>query len=500
MRRFGPIAVLLLGGLVAPAAVLGQPIMPAPAPVMPMATPIMSTAPAGVLAPAVQLQKFGPAAVNVGQRLSYEIVVRNIGTDPVVKIRVEEELPPEARLVDAQPEPEVHGQRLTWLLDRLDPGAERRYKVEVLPDREGDWQSCATLSLAATTCWQTRVTQPKLTLTKTGPESVHLDDPAAFQMVVTNTGTGPATNVVLRDQLPPGLKHPHGDVIEADIGTLAPGESRTVTLDTTAAQVGKHTNEAVVTADGGLKATGQATVLVTQGALHLRKQGPTFRYLGREAEYDVEVHNPGTAPATNVRVVDTLPEGLEFISASDAGVYDPKARQVTWSLGSLGAGERRGLELKLLANKSGDWINRAEVRADHNLQAQAEAPLHVEGVAALMLEVVDLDDPVEVDNETTYEIRVVNQGSSSCMGLQIVASVPAEMTPLDGAGPTTARVQGHQVVFEPLPRLTARADALYRVRVRAKQPGDVRFRVQMTCEQLQGPVLEEESTRIYEDK
>jgi uncharacterized repeat protein (TIGR01451 family) len=479
------VAILLLAALAGPGSVHGQ-------------TGMAATGDA--LSAAVQVHKVGPAAVNVGQPLSYEIVLRNTGIEPVVQLRLDEELAASVRLVGAQPEPEVRDRRLSWRIDRLEPGAERRFQVEVLPQTEGDLQSCATVTLSATACTQMRITRPRLSLTKTGPEDVHLDDPAVFQIVVTNIGSGPATNVVLRDELPPGLKHAHGDVIEADVGTLAPGESKTVTLETVAAAVGSHTNEAVVTADGGLQEKARATVRVTQGALALRKEGPTFRYLGREADFDLEVHNPGSAPATRVLLVDTLPEGLEFVAASDGGVYDPAARQVGWMLGTLGAGERRGLSLKLLAVKSGEWINQAEAHADHDLQARAQARLRVEGVAALMLEVVDLDDPVEVGNETTYEIRVLNQGSSPCQALQIVADVPPEMEPLEGSGPTTARQRGQQLVFEPLPRLAARADALYRVRVRARQPGDVRFRVYMTCEQLQRPVLEEESTRIYEDR
>ena len=47
--------------------------------------------------------------------------------------------------------------------------------------------------------------------------------------------------------------------------------------------------------------------------------------------------------------------------------------------------------------------------------------------------------------------------------------------------------------------MAAKADALYRVKVVGNKPGDMRFKVQMTSDQLRSPVYEEESTRVYKD-
>jgi hypothetical protein len=59
------------------------------------------------------------------------------------------------------------------------------------------------------------------------------------------------------------------------------------------------------------------------------------------------------------------------------------------------------------------------------------------------------------------------------------------------------------VIFEPLPRLTARADALYKVRVKALarngNKDDWHTQVYLTSDALTKPVLEEESTTAYGD-
>jgi uncharacterized repeat protein (TIGR01451 family) len=452
------------------------------------------------VAPALQLEKVAPSALNVGQVLRYEIVLRNAGPAAVAGVRLEEQLPAGARFVKAEPAAEQTGDRLGWNVGSLEPGGERRFQIEVQPAAEGELHATTTVTASASVQVHTKITRPKLALKKTGPETAQINDTVPFRIEVSNTGTGPATNVVLHDELPAGLKHAQGAVIETDLGTLAPGETRNITLEATAVQEGHQLNRAIVTADGGLEAKAEAAVQVTRAGLQLRKSGPKDRFLNREAEYDLEVYNPGTAPATDVRVIDLLPEGLDFISASDGGTWSPNTRQVVWSLGTIAPGHRRGLSVKLLARAVGDWVNQAVARADRGLEAKAESALRVQGVPALMLEVVDLDDPVETGSETTYEIRVVNQGTCACTGLQVLATVPPQMEPRSAEGPTAHRIAGQQVQFEKLPLLAARADALFRVRVAGRQSGDVRFKVEMSCDQLTMPVHEEESTHIYSDQ
>lgn len=470
-------------------AVASTPLAPTPVAPTPAANPNV----------AIFLEKNGPSGLNVGLPLAYEIVAHNNSGTAVYNVHVEDEIPNNSRLLRAEPTPEIKGSRLSWNLGTLEPNAERHFKVEVQPSGEGELYSCATITYSASSCLRTVVTQPRLVLTKTGPDMVQLGDPAVFQLQISNTGTGPANNVVLHDRLPPGLQHPGGSMIDADIGTLAPGETKQVSLPTTAIQPGRHVNEAAVTASNAPTVTAQAVVQVTQPALQLRKTGPQSRFLNREAEFDLEVSSTGSAPASNVRVLDALPEGLEFISASDGGTYDASTRIITWIIGTLQPGQRRGLEMKCYGSKAADYLNRSVAQADRGLQATADAPIRIEGVPALMLEVIDLDDPAEVGSEAVYEIRVVNQGSSTTTGLQIVATVPDGMEPREGAGPTAYRIQGQQLVFEPLDVLTARADVLYRVKVFCKQPGDWRFKVQMSSDQLRVPVYEDEATRVYRD-
>lgn len=447
----------------------------------------------------VTVETIGPAVINLGSPLTYEVVARNGTGSALSNVRVENQLPPGARVLGAQPRAEFFANRLAWTVGTLEAGGERRFQVQVQPAGEGELRTCSTVTFSTSGCLQTLVAQPKLVLSKTGPERVVVGEPAVFQLEITNTGNAPANGVVLHDRLPPGLRHERGPAVDADLGAIAPGETRRVTLATKAVRAGQQTNQASVTAENAATVSAEATVLVTEPALALRKTGPRSRFLDREAEFDIEVSNPGNGPAKNVQVVDVLPPGLTFLEAGGQGIYSPEKGTVTWNLGTLPPGARRGLSVKVLGKTPGDFTNRAVAKGDVDLSATADATVHVEGVPALLLEVVDLDDPVEVGAETTYEIRVINQGTCASQGLQIIAIVPDGMTPRDATGPAPYHVHGQQVIFEPVPLLAPRADALYRVRVACRTAGDWRFKVEMKCDQFKAPVHEEESTRIYKD-
>ena len=341
--------------------------------------------------------------------------------------------------------------------------------------------------------------QPRLVLSMRGPEQANAGEPVPFQITVSNPGSGPVNNLILRGKLPDGLTHPQGQVVEAEMGALGPGESRTVTLTTTAAKGGRHMVEINATGDGGLEANSGAGVNVLGAILQVRRSGPPRCYLKSEVGFELELTNAGSAPAGYVEVVDTLPAGLEFVSAADNGAYDPASRSVVWRLGALPQGGQHRLAYRVKAAGVGEQVGRTLVRADRGAETRAESALTVEGIPALMLEVVDLEDPIEVGGELTYEVRVVNQGSCPCTNIQITAAVPEGLQANTATGPTAYRIQGPQIVFEPLPKLATKADVVYRMKVRGVQPGDYRFQVQMTCDQLRQPVHKEESSRVYKD-
>lgn len=449
--------------------------------------------------PAVLVEKRGPETVMVGQPISYEIVVRNIGPVPVFHVRVEDELPAGVRYLGGDPQPEMGGDHMSWTLGVLEPNAERKLRVDVMPTGEGEQRSSATVSFAVAAGLRTQVVRPQLNLAMTGPEQAQFGEPVAFQITVSNPGSGPVKGLVLRDKLPAGLRHQQGSVVEAELGTLGPGETRSVTLRTSATLGGAQLNEITASAEGGLETSARATVNILEASLHVKRSGPAKCHVRSELTCEVEVANPGSAPAVGVAVTDTLPSGLDFLSATDGGQYDPTARALRWQLGTLAAGGKRTLTYRVKATAVGEQADKVVALAEHGLEAKAEAAVTVEGVAALMLEVIDIEGPSEVGADMTYEVRVVNRGTVPCTNVQLQATVPDGLQPRDATGPAAYHVSGQQMTFDALPRLASKADAVFRVRVKAMQPGDYRFRAQVSCDQIRSAMYKEEFSHVYKD-
>ncbi|MFL5331087.1 MAG: hypothetical protein ACJ8C4_19525 [Gemmataceae bacterium] len=450
-------------------------------------------------APAVVLEKRCPETVNVGATLTYDIIVRNVGACPVSLVRVEDELPAGTKYAGSEPAAEPVGDRLVWSLGSMEAGTERKLHVEVQPSAEGEFRSNATVSFSATAAMRSKVVCPKLAVTITGPESALSGEPVPFQIQVSNPGSGPVQNLVLRVKLPVGLQHPNGNHVEAELGALPAGETRTIPLRTTAAAGGLVSAEVSATGEGVAEAAAKADVQLLQPQLQIRRTGPSKILFKGEVTEEFEIHNPGNAPANNVTIVEVLPPGLEFIGASDSGTFDATSRSVTWKLGLAPAGARRTIALKTRATVVGDHPSRTVATADRGLEARADGVVAVEGVPALAIEIVALDDPIEVGGELTFEIRAFNRGSCPCTNIQIQGIAPEGLLPCDANGPTAGKTAGQQVTFEALPKLATKADAVFRIKVRAMQAGDFRFKVQMSCDELKLPVIKEEAARVYKN-
>ena len=190
---------------------------------------------------------------------------------------------------------------------------------------------------------------------------------------------------------------------------------------------------------------------------------------------------------------------MQFVEASDSGRYDGATNSVMWALDELPPGQSGGVSLTTLAKDAGEQKLRGEVKAAGGLSETTEQVTMVEGVAAVLFTVADVDDPVEVGGNATYEIHVVNQGSKAAGRLQIAAVFPPEIKPISGEGPSHNSVEGQRIVFEPMTRLAPKADVTFKVVGQCLAPGDLRVQVLLQTDEMAKPVVKEESTRVYKD-
>ncbi|MFO0948690.1 MAG: CARDB domain-containing protein [Planctomycetota bacterium] len=446
----------------------------------------------------VTLEWVGPVQIKVGQPFIYELVARNIGSVVAHDVLVRDKFHAGMKVTAVDPKgiPEADG--ILWKLGDIEPRQERRIRLEMIADKKGEVVCNATVTATTVASARFRVSEPQLVIKQTSPETAMIGDPVSVTIAISNPGDGPADNITIRSTLAEGLKHDKGSEFTYELGSLSAGETRTVNIVCTAIKGGKQAVTTVATS-GTLEAQADSATQITEPKIDVVISGPRLRYLDRTATYTVAVSNPGDAIANNVKVTATTPPGFKFGGASNGGRHDYATRTIDWFIGTLAPGETKEVSYKCLAIQTGQHNHVVVASGQRGLKAESTVETTVEGIAAILLEVVDIDDPVEVGADTAYEIRVTNQGSREATNVEIHALVPREMQVRGGQGPTNYRTDGQEVIFAPLPKLAPRADAIYRVFVRGVGVGDVRFRARLISDSLSEPVIEEESTKIYDD-
>jgi uncharacterized repeat protein (TIGR01451 family) len=455
----------------------------------------------GQQSPAIVLEKTAPDEIQVERKATFQIRVRNVGNAAAHNVVVIDQVPRGTEYIDAVPAcTHTPDGLLVWNLRTLQASEEVILAVNLLPKVAGEIGSVAQATFQTQASVRTICTKPQLALELTVPEQVLIGTSATLDIVVTNTGSGAATNVVIEEDVPEGFTHAAGRQLEHEIGTLLPQESRKLSLVLDATKPGVYDNRLTVRGEGNLHEQDVRKIEVATPKLEITMQGPTLRYLDRQATYVVRMANPGTAPARNVELVTYLPKGMKYVTSDNQGQYDSQTHAVYWSLEELPAEKQGDVHVTVLPIETGNHKLKADGHAELGLQHTCEHEVVVEGLAELAFSVADLADPIEVGSETTYEVRVHNRGSKADSDIRVVAELPPGMVPAAGDGPVPATVQGQRVVFSSLARLAPDEEAVFKIHATGEATGDHVIRVQLQSTELRVPVTKEEITRVYTDQ
>jgi uncharacterized repeat protein (TIGR01451 family) len=493
-----------------------EPVKPAPAPKPVAPAPKPAPAPAPAPAPkagtcgnytvsqnyltagAIRIDKAMPATVQLNAPFEYVITATNMTDMTLADVVIRDRLQDNLKYAGSSPEGAVAGNMVTWKMDTLGPKAAQKITVKASASQIGCSSDLADATYIVLACAKTEVVQPALAITKTAPASVTICDPIPMAFTVTNKGTGTASNVKLSDTLPAGLTTQDGKAsIDLDLGNLAPGQAVSRTVVTKATKTGTFKNTAIAVADGNLKAQSEeTTTVVTKPVLAIEKTGPKKIYLGRSMQYDITVTNKGDSPATQTVLTDSVPANVTGVKATDGGTV--AGSQITWNIGTLAPNASKKVSVSYSPSAGGEFCNTAKATAVCAEAVSANVCTVVEGIPAVLLEVIDVSDPIEVGGNETYIITVTNQGSAQDTNITIKAILEDTMQYVSSSGATTGTFADATVTFAPLPTLAPKAKATWQVVVKAVKSGDVRFKVVMNTDQLDRNVEETEATHFYE--
>lgn len=435
--------------------------------------------------------------INVGRECECDLIVTNNGDSDVRNVEVSAFFPKNVRLVSADPRPDSSQDFLAWTLRELEAGESKTIRITMTPLAPGAITTQAEVRCSTAVAGQFEVSEPMLALQLEGPQQVLIGEAATHTIVVSNPGTGVASHVQIEALIPTGLEHARGSQLLMDLGTLHPGETRSIRLPLAAIAGGKHTIQVQARAESDLlqNATADVSVIAPQVAASI--DGPSLRYIGRRAAYTVHVQNDGSVATDNVRVMHKVPEGMTFVSAGQGGQYDEATRLLTWFVARLDQGQSLDLSATFGCEQMGSFTHFIRATTEQGSVSDSQFTTNVEGASSLALDIQDLEDPIEVGSQTAYEIRVTNEGSAPAKNVAVSCELPAEMSLVDIESPVQFAAERGTVVFQPIAQIKPGETVTIRVDVKCAAAGNHRFRASLSSESIDEPLVGDELTKFY---
>ena len=230
-------------------------------------------------------------------------------------------------------------------------------------------------------------------------------------------------------------------------------------------------------------------------ALVLACSAPKQLLPGRPVKVCLTVINSGNNPEPKVTLTLPVPVGATANNLTDNGTVVNGV--ATWEVANLAPMKGKEVCLTFDVAAPGEISFRPAAHGTIAPAAQSDCETKVIGVPGILLEVVDLADPIEVDKEVTYVIKVTNQGSAPGTNIRIACTLPESEEFVSGKGATAVNAAGGALTMGTLPELAPKAVASWEVVVKANQAADARFKAELSSDQFEKPIIESESTQLY---
>ncbi|WP_429223818.1 hypothetical protein [Methanobacterium oryzae] len=402
----------------------------------------------------------------VGQTINYVLTVTNNGPNNATGVIVKDIIPTGLNYLYSTPGDNVTynptTRLLTWSIGPLNVGSTAVLQIFATLMTPGEIINTAevngtefdpdTSNNYSTVIVNAEQKTADLGVSKTANNKMpHIGDSVTYTVTVTNGGPDDATGVTVTDNLLNGLEfvsasvsqgsysyNPITKILTWNVGNLAREASATLEIVVKVLQEGVINNTAIVTGnetDPNPNNNNSTETINVQPVADLKitkdvdVREPSS---GQTVNFTITVQNLGPSNATNVTVIDVLPEGLNFISfvGTPSATYDPVTRTITWNIGNLEYLGSAVLEFNATyqpAIPGSDLNNTATVNSttfDPDLtNNQATTSLNGQFATLNIQKTVDISQ-LHVGDTATFTINLTNNGPDTANGVTITDVLP----------------------------------------------------------------------------
>jgi len=270
----------------------------------------------------------------------------------------------------------------------------------------------------------------------------NVNEEVVLKVIVFNEGPVPAMGVEVRDHLPNSLFVNRitksagtyiDDVWRLDTVPVGVPDSLVIRATVNSASAITNSAEAIYSEPPDANEDNNSdsvTFVGEQCDLVLTKTPDNWvPEVGTNVTFTLLVENKGPSTASNIFVVDAVPAGLTYVSATTTvGAYS----EDTWSIPQILAYQSASLDLVCQVDSSGAISNVAHISGfdqsdpDPN-NNQVSITLSAESADLALTKVVDLPT-TDIGDTVTFTLTLTNHGPNDASGIQVMDQVPPGMT------------------------------------------------------------------------
>jgi uncharacterized repeat protein (TIGR01451 family) len=370
---------------------------------------------------------------NYGDEIKWIIVVRNNGPDKATDVKVNDVLSEAFELLSANAN-KGHYINGIWAIGDLNVSEIVSLEIITKIVKTGNFTNAVNVTAdeydynhSNSKANKSVIVNPSIDLEiskNVNNTSPNYNDLVKWTVTVRNNGPDKANGIEIMDMLPNGLELVRYDSTKGSYDNgywkfccLESGESAKLDIITRVKAIGEIKNIATANAkeyDHKPENNMDESLINVAPAsdLQVTKQANQTAFDYKQlVRWTLLVRNNGPSDATRVVVIDTLPEGLTFISAQGDGNYTTTG---TWYVGDVSSGQTKELTIICRAEKTGKFTNVAVVNADQydydSTNDRDEKSIIVNPAVDLSITKTVSKLEYEIGDVVTYFIEIANNG------------------------------------------------------------------------------------------